>query len=396
MTIQYLTNESLAGRAPMTQLQSQRTPSVRGRIAGFIVTIQLILLLAHWFVYQTWVTFRGDPEPPGATVMQAVLLLLSITFVGASLLTFRYSNFLVRLVYRIVATWLGLFNFVFLAACLSWMVYAACLLLGVPLKRPMIADSMLGLAVLASVYGVVNARWVRVKEITVSLPNLPATWRGRVAALLSDVHLGHVNGSRFMRRIVNMLANLQPDIVFITGDLYDGSKVNAEQVVAPLRELSGKFGAYFVTGNHEEFSDPSKYLHAIEGAGIGVLNNRKVIIDGLQIFGVNDRDSADTGRFRSVLERAEVDRDRASILLSHSPHGLSISEKAGFSLQLSGHTHGGQIFPFTWLTRRIFGEYTYGLKRFGKLMVYTSSGAGTWGPPMRVGMRPEIVLIRFA
>jgi uncharacterized protein len=396
MTIQYLPNESLASPAPMTQLQSQGTPSIRGRIAGFIVTVQLILLLAHWFVYQTWVSFRGDPEPPGATVMQAVLLLLSITFVGASLLTFRYSNFLVRLLYKIAATWLGIFNFFFLGACMSWMVYAACHVLGVPLKRPMIANSMLGLAVLASIYGVVNARWVRVKGTTVSLPNLPATWRGRVAALISDVHLGHVNGSRFMHRIVNMLANLRPDIVFITGDLFDGSKVDAEQVVAPLRELSGKFGAYFVTGNHEEFSDPSKYLQAIEGAGIGVLNNEKVVIDGLQVFGVNDRDSADTGRFRSVLERAEIDRHRASILLSHSPHGLSIAERAGISLQLSGHTHGGQIFPFTWLTTRIFGEYTYGLKPFGKLMVYTSSGAGTWGPPMRVGTRPEIVLIRFA
>jgi hypothetical protein len=83
-------------------------------------------------------------------------------------------------------------------------------------------------------------------------------------------------------------------------------------------------------------------------------------------------------------------------LLSHSPRALPIAEDAGISLQLSGHTHGGQIFPFTWFTERIFGEYTYGLKRFGELMVYTSSGAGTWGPPMRVGTQPEIVLIQFA
>ena len=96
------------------------------------------------------------------------------------------------------------------------------------------------------------------------------------------------------------------------------------------------------------------------------------------------------------LERAEIDRNQASILLSHSPRALPIAEDAGISLQLSGHTHRGQIFPFTWFTRRIFGEYTYGLKRFGELMVYTSSGAGTWGPPLRVGTQPEIVLIQFA
>ncbi len=162
-----------------------------------------------------------------------------------------------------------------------------------------------------------------------------------------------------------------------------------------MKKLSTKFGAYFVTGNHEEFSDSTKYLDAIKGSGIGVLENDKVTINGLQIVGVNDRDSADPGRLRSILECAELDRDQASILLSHSPRGLQIVEDAGISLQLSGHTHGGQLFPFTWFTKRIFGEFTYGLKRFGELMVYTSSGAGTWGPPMRVGTRPEIVLIRF-
>ena len=116
----------------------------------------------------------------------------------------------------------------------------------------------------------------------------------------------------------------------------------------------------------------------------------------LQIVGVDYHDSIKADRFQTVLQRAQIQPDRASILLSHSPHALLIPAKAGISLQLSGHTHGGQIFPFTWFTRRIFGAYTYGLKRFGEMWVYTTTGAGTWGPPMRVGTRPEIVLIEFA
>ncbi|HXW18028.1 MAG TPA: metallophosphoesterase, partial [Candidatus Acidoferrales bacterium] len=166
-------------------------------------------------------------------------------------------------------------------------------------------------------------------------------------------------------------------------------------LAAPWKLLSPKFGSYFVTGNHEEFSDPSKYLDAINRSGIRVLHNEKINVDGLQIVGVPYRDSTDARHFHSVLERTELDRSRASILLSHVPHALPIAEEHGISLQLSGHTHGGQIFPFTWFTNRIFGAFTYGLHRFGKLMVYTSSGAGTWGPPMRVGTQPEIVLIHF-
>ena len=385
---------SLATPAPVKPIQSRTAPSVRG-IVGFVVTIQSILFLAHWFVYQTWMVFRSDPYQPGITKLQATLFLLSISFVAATLLAHRYSNLLVRLFYKIAATWLGTVNFLFVAACLCWMIDLACRWFGLHLERPIIVNTMFSLAILASIYGIVNAQWIRVKKIAVRLPNLPASWRGRTAALVSDVHLGAVNGSGFMRRIVARLGRLRPDVVFITGDLYDGGKVDLAEVVAPWKEVHTKFGAYFVTGNHEEFSDRTKYLDAVRHSGIQILNNEKIIVDGLQVVGVHYSDSANSGRFRSILERAGLDRNQASILLSHVPHQLSIAQQAGISLQLSGHTHGGQIFPFTWFTTRVFGEYTYGLKCFGDLAVYTSSGAGTWGPPMRVGTQPEIVLIEF-
>jgi predicted MPP superfamily phosphohydrolase len=391
--MQYTPEQSLTVSAPLNKIRPRTTPNIRTRIAGFVAAIQSILFLAHWFVYQTWTFFRVDSDPPSIT--QAVLALLSVSFVAASLLAFRYFNPFVRLLYRIAAAWLGFFNFFFLAACMSWVVYLGCRLLALPLDRALIADTTFGVAVLAGIYGIVNARWIRVKRLSVKLPNIPSSWRGRVAVLVSDVHLGHVNGLGFMRHIIAMLGRLRPDVVFIAGDLYDGSKVDPDELAAPWKKFSAKFGAYFVTGNHEEFSDPAKYLDAVRSSGVQVLKNQKAIIDGLQIVGVHDRDSAEPGRFRAILENADIDRNRASILLTHSPRGLQIAEDAGVSLQLSGHTHGGQIFPFRWFTERIFGQYTYGLQRFGELMVYTSSGAGTWGPPMRVGTRPEIVLIRF-
>jgi predicted MPP superfamily phosphohydrolase len=391
--MQYIAEESLT--PPATIDQTQRMPNLRARIAWFVAAIQSILFLAHWFVYRTWTVFRADSHPSGIKALQVAPFLLSVSFVAASVLAYRYSNFLVRLFYRIAATWLGIFNFFFVAACLCWIIYLSAGMLGLHLGRPIIAETMFGLALLASAYGLVNASWVRVKKITVKLPNLPTSWHGRVAALVSDVHLGHVNGLRFMQRIVAMLGRLQPDVVFITGDLYDGTKVDPEKVASPWKALSARFGAYFVTGNHEEFSDPTKYLDGVKESGIQVLNNEKIMVDGLQVIGVHHSDSTNPDRFRAVLKHADLDRKRASILLSHAPHELPVAEKAGISLQLSGHTHGGQIFPFTWFTERIFGKYTYGLERFGDLMVYTSSGAGTWGPPMRVGTRPEIVLIQF-
>jgi predicted MPP superfamily phosphohydrolase len=126
-----------------------------------------------------------------------------------------------------------------------------------------------------------------------------------------------------------------------------------------------------------------------------VLNNQKVTVDGLHIAGVPFGDSTSPIRLRATLEGMHLDPGEASILLNHMPSRLPIVERAGVSLQLSGHTHGGQLFPFNLPTRRVFGRFTWGLHKFGNLQVYTSTGAGTWGPPMRVGTHPEIVLLTF-
>jgi uncharacterized protein len=367
-------------------------PSLRFRISVFVIVIQAFLFLVHWFVYETWTFFRPETDTPA---LRTLALVLSVSFIAASLLAFRYWNGLVRLFYRVAAIWLGFLNFLFLAACLSWPGYLVARGIGLAATRSQIAAVTFGLGVVVAMYGLLNAHFPRVKRVGIELPNLPPSWRGRIAAVVSDVHLGHVNGASFLRRIVAQMRQLSADVVFLPGDLFDGSHADLEVLAAPLKQLSPPLGAYFVTGNHEEFSDRTRYIRAVSNSGVRVLNNEKVILDDLQILGVHDREAAHPELFRSILESAAIDRTRASILLSHVPRALQIPADAGISLQLAGHTHGGQIFPFTWFTQRIFGRFTYGLSRFADLLVYTSYGAGTWGPPLRVGTHPEIVLIEF-
>jgi len=369
---------------------------LRARFIVFLLIFQSILLLAHWFIYSTWITLRAAADPPGATSLKLAVVLFSVSFVAASLLAFRITNPVVRAFYRVAAVWLGAVNFLFLAACICWMLFFVTTLARIHPDWQTMAGAILAAAALTTFYGIMNARWIRVRKVKIFLRNLPDSWRGRVAALVSDLHLGHVNGATFLRRIVTRLQDLHPDIVFITGDLYDGTAINASAAARPWKELDPALGAYFVTGNHEEFRDPSRYLEAVRNAGVRVLQNEKVVIDGLQLIGVPDHASANPDRLRSIFQSLAIDRSSPSILLSHAPHALSIPEQAGISLQLSGHTHGGQFFPFTWFTRRIFGPYTYGLQRFGEMLVYTTTGAGTWGPPLRVGTQPEIVLLEFA
>jgi uncharacterized protein len=367
---------------------------VRARLIIFVGLVQSVLILGHFFIYETWVDLWG-PRGSGLLALRVALGVLCFSFVAATALAFRFSNAFVRGFYRLAATWLGLLNFLIWAACLSWVTYGLGRLAGWRAGGRPVVLSFLLLALVAVVYGLVNAQRIQTKRLSLRLPNLPAAWRGRIAALVSDLHLGNVHDDAFSRRIVRLLSRERPNIVFIAGDLYDGARANLRRLVEPWSALVAPDGAYFVGGNHEEFSRDANYLEAVESAGIRVLNNEKVVVDGMQIVGVHHQATTSGRRFEAILRETKLDPNCASILLVHSPHRLQIAEGAGISLQLSGHTHRGQMVPVRWIVERIFGPFAYGLHRFGRMMVYTSSGAGTWGPPMRVGTNSEIVLIRF-
>lgn len=367
---------------------------LRSRIIVFILIIQSLLFLVHWLIYATWTDFWMVPAA-AARILAAVLTVLSVSFVIATLLAMRWNNFALRLFYTMASVWLGTVNFLTWASLLCWLTLGVTRLAPLQLARREIVAFWFAAAIAASAYGVINAARLRVRRITVKLPGLPASWRGRHAALVTDTHLGHVRGHRFMLRVLKRLQRLEPDVVFISGDLFDGTRIDSHQEAHAWKTASFPHGVFFVTGNHDEFLHSPNPVEALRDAGIRVLDNEKVTVEGLQILGVNYRDSAHPARLQAILQKATVDGSAASILLSHVPHHLPIAEQAGISLQLSGHTHGGQFIPFTWITQRIFRQYTHGLHRHGAMTVYTSTGAGTWGPPMRIGTGAEVVLIRF-
>jgi predicted MPP superfamily phosphohydrolase len=186
-----------------------------------------------------------------------------------------------------------------------------------------------------------------------------------------------------------------PDAIFIAGDLYDGTFIDVVRAAEPLSKLTAPHGVYFVAGNHEQFGDDSKYLQAVKAAGVRVLHNEKVEADGLQIVGVPYNHATRGEHLASALKSVRLDRDRASVLLVHAPDHPEVAEAAGVSLQLSGHTHLGQFIPWSWFARKMYRQFVYGLSRIGKMQVFTSSGAGTWGPPLRLGSNPEIVVLQF-
>ena len=368
---------------------------MRRGILAFLTIFQSVLLAAHLSVLGTWLHFWGAPSARTLLAEKIATVVLAFSFVIASLLSFRYWNAFTRNFYRVAAAWLGVANFLFFASLGAWLTAEVKGMAGLAWRDKTIVGVWFGLAIVAALWGMINASLTRVSRITVRLPNLPEAWRGRKAAMVSDLHLGHVRGAEFARNLVATIRQLRPEIVFLAGDLYDGAFADLDELAGPLRSLNAPLGNYFVAGNHEEMHNHHGHLRAVENAGLRLLNNEKIIVDGLQIVGVHHYDAARPERLGKILEHAKIDRAQPSVLLVHAPDQLAVAEKAGISLQLSGHTHRGQFFPWTWFTGLIYKQFVYGLQKFGDMLVYTSSGAGTWGPPLRVGSRPEIVLIQF-
>ncbi len=365
------------------------------RLIGPIAMIQSVLCLTHLLIYETWTFSLSGSITAGAFWIKLVLGFLSVSFVAASLVAFRYTNAAARAFYKAAAVWMGLVSFLVLASLSFWVSFGVARAAGLDMNVHRTVELLFGAAVIAGLYGVFNAGWTRITRTTVRLANLPAAWHGRRAALVSDVHLGHVRNGSFLRRMVAKILKEEPDAIFIAGDLYDGTAIDARRAAEPLSDLVAPHGVYFVAGNHEQFGDDSKYLDAIRAAGVRVLSNEKVEVDGLQIVGVPYRIAAQDGLFARALDGVGLDRGRASILVTHAPDHPAVAEAAGISLQLSGHTHLGQFIPWSWMARRAYRQFVYGLSRIGKMQIFTSSGAGTWGPPLRLGSNPEIVMLEF-
>ncbi|NJP98320.1 metallophosphoesterase, partial [Nonomuraea sp. FMUSA5-5] len=240
-----------------------------------------------------------------------------------------------------------------------------------------------------------------IERVRVALPKLDPRLHGLRFAVVSDIHLGPLTGIGHTERIVRMINGLEADVVAIVGDLVDGTVAQLGALARPLKSLESRYGAYFVTGNHEYFTaeGPGEWIEELKELGVRSLRNERVEIGHqgavLDLAGVNDVGGAASGDgpdFGKAL--GGRDTGRSTVLLAHQPIQVDEAARHGVDLQLSGHTHGGQIAPFN-LVVGLQQPVVSGLARVGGTQVYVTRGAGFWGPPVRVGAPPEITLLEL-
>ncbi|MDB5238531.1 MAG: metallophosphoesterase [Candidatus Kaiserbacteria bacterium] len=363
---------------------------MRTTIITFLLVLTGLLSLCSFVIYDAVALAFGITDTIALTILGSAIGLFTLSFIVSVFVTNWYFNALTRIWYTASAVWIGAFFYLFCAA----IVYGL-LVIFFPALSPIGAYLFAG-AILVSTYGIYNARRIVVTQVPVTLPNLPASWMDRKAVWVSDLHLGQLHGPEFARAVVRRIAELSPSIIFLGGDIFDGKGAGDIPLLSePLAALAAPQGVYFITGNHEEYGFRNEFVTAIRSGGMNVLDDEIKEIDGLQLIGVDYQSTSDAVRFKEILNTLSIDRDKPSILLKHEPKDLAIAEAAGISLQISGHTHQAQMWPLEYFAQRAYKGFAYGLNRLKNMQVYTSSGVGTWGPPLRVGTKSEIVVLTF-
>jgi hypothetical protein len=362
----------------------------------FIVIALSILYFSHYFLYLSIVHFFSVTGTGRKLALAAILFLLPTSFIAVEIFARRTTNPVFTFLFFSSTLWLGVGLTLMVFFALAWAAWGATKVLAHSPGPGVFGWAAVALACLYSGYGVWNAYHPRTREISVKIKNLPPDWRGKKIVQISDVHLGHILGASFLEGIVEQTNAQNPEIVFITGDLFDGADGQLDDLVRPLDGIKPPLGIYFVTGNHETYLGVDRAYAALKKTKVSILSDEMVVIDGLQIIGISYPERGFSKDLSAVISRlAGFDPQKPSVCLYHNPSGIEQAKSAGINLQLSGHTHKGQLFPIQLISRLIYGKYYNGLHTEGDYTIYTSSGAGTWGPTMRTGNHPEITVIHL-
>ena len=384
----------------------------------FLAAILALTLGAHLLFYKAVTRVFDIAGPALKTALLIVLLLLSLSFMASFFLLQWQENSLTIWFYKLSAIWIGLFLNLLPAVLGSWVIIAAFRVTGSYPPAGLIGSVCIVAAVLYSVYGVWNAFHPRIKKLEVHFENLPDQWKNKTMIQLSDVHLGHFYGTEFLNNLVRKVNALNPEVIFITGDLFDGMAATISHFAAGLDQLRPTKGVFFVTGNHETYVGLNRALGVLKKTRIQILHNEIIEIDGLQIMGISYPGIRGAHEIRGLEKLPQNStNNRPRILLFHTPTNIrpkggdgldhhfatywvpdtsfALNKEIGADLQLSGHSHAGQLLPFGYLTKLIYKGYDYGFHRLSRFAIYTTSGVGTWGPPMRTGNSPEIVVMKL-
>ncbi|RSN20109.1 metallophosphoesterase [Streptomyces sp. WAC 05977] len=370
-------------------------PRILVRVAALIAVLALLFGVPWW-------TIVGSPELPAALEVLGTIVFAAAALAVPACMVLGHGPWQRDLAAKVGDLSLGLIWLLFSLSVLGNVLRLVLAASGVDSAAGIVSGVVLVAFAALAAYGMFEARRVpRLKELDVVLPRLGAGLDGLRFAIITDTHFGPLNRTAWSEKVVEVVNELDADVVAHAGDLADGSVAKRAQQVAPLGKVRAKLGKFYITGNHEYFGEAQAWLDHMRDLGWETLHNRHLPVsrggDTLVFAGIDDPTGAASGLPGHGPDLpAALDGVPAStpvVLLAHQPKQVKQAAEAGIDLQISGHTHGGQIWPFHLLVR-LDQPVLAGLSRHGeRTQLYTSRGTGFWGPPLRVFAPSEITLL---
>lgn len=349
------------------------------RFAGFMSVFFFGFLAVNYCIfYGIAALFKIQP----GYIFYLLLILAVISYPLAAIIERVVSNTYTRIFYTGASAWMGISFYLLTFIVIYWLLS---LLIKIPSEIAGII--IIALTTVLSAYSLLNSLYLNVKSIEIPLKHLQ---RDMKVVQLSDIHIGSIRNSSYMENIVEKTNDIDPEIVFITGDMVDGSARLHTNTFGSINKLRAP--VFFITGNHETYEGLDEVFRVLRNTNMNILRDEMVECKGIQVIGVEY--SFELNHMENVLSRINIKSEIPSIMLYHLPRDLKTVAKAGIGLQLSGHTHAGQMFPFNYLVRLMF-RYMSGIYKYEGTYLHVSPGTGTWGPPMRLGSRCEITVINL-
>ena len=329
-------------------------------------------------------------------ILLVLAIILPLAFIFSMIYGSKHFTLLNSWLYTAGAIWFSILVYMFFAGVVIALLIFFNSYFDFNLPIQSISLLLIACALATTIYGIYNANHPQIVRYEVTSPTLTPLWQGKKIVIISDVHLGDIHREKFMQKIVNIINQENPDIVFNLGDLIDGTSFPYEKGFAPLSKLNPPLGNFYVEGNHERYSGEYDLFKSYFPKNLNDITGKKIIINNTQIIGlpfITVGGEELSAEIQNELSLVGYDKTIPSIILMHDPKNTPILADNNASLVLSGHTHAGQFFPFTLFIEKMYGKYTHGAIYTRDTASITSAGVGTAITPMRVGTIPEIIVL---
>lgn len=366
------------------------------RFLIFTIIAFIIIVVSEYIAYASFHTAGIIKSEKIEILLMTLGIVMPLAFIFS--MFYSYKNYIKinSIINSITSVWLALIFFVFLSSLIVFILIMTNHYLETSIPVILISKILIVISVITTIYGVYNANKIHRVEYEIESPKLAKDFSDKKILLVSDIHIGNLRGKNFLKRLVNMINTENPDILFIAGDLIDGSNFPYNSWLAELEKINPNTKIFYVEGNHEKYNKQYDLFKSSIPKNINNISDKKVTINDTDIIGLDFvSENENSKNFIERFYNSGFEKDKPTIVLVHDPRNNKSLISEGVSLAISGHTHGGQIFPFNIIVNYLYKNWAYGLNTINNTIFITSSGIGTSVMPLRIGTHSEFVVIKI-